>query len=141
MKHILFITLFVLPLLGFTQNLLTFNGQITNNENGHAISDASIWIAKEKIGTISDDNGEFILHLPAGKYQITILANNYEEKTIQVILVENIEQEIKLNTENSKKRKNHLAKTQKPQKRLVYSFDVQDEIAELHYQTKAYKQF
>ncbi|MBN2263659.1 MAG: carboxypeptidase-like regulatory domain-containing protein [Prolixibacteraceae bacterium] len=139
MKHILFITLFVLPLLGFTQNLLTFNGQITDNDNGNAINDASIWIAEEKIGTISDYNGEFILHLPAGKYQITIAANNFEEKTLQVILVENIEQEIKMNTESSKKRKNHLAKTHKQQKQIANSFDVSSEIADLHYNTKTYR--
>ncbi|HOO84372.1 MAG TPA: carboxypeptidase-like regulatory domain-containing protein [Prolixibacteraceae bacterium] len=141
MKHILFITLFVLPLLGFTQNLFTLNGHITDNDTGKAINDASIWIAEEKIGTISDDNGEFLLHLPAGKYQITIAANNYEEKTIQFILVENIEQEIKLNAESSKRRKNHFAKTQKQQKQISNSFDVSSEIADLHYNIKNYKQF
>lgn len=138
MKHILIITLIILPFIGFTQNLLTFTGQIINIDNGKTINDASIWIAEEKIGTISDYNGEFILHLPTGNYKITITADNYNEETFHIILVDNINQEIKITAKNNKKRKNLLAKKQKNQKRIPSSFDISYEIAELHSNTTIY---
>lgn len=96
MKHILLILITILPIIGFTQTLLTFSGQVIDNKTGKIINDASVWVENKQIGTLSDENGTFLLYLPQGSHRITFTANGFDEKTIEIMLIENTDQQFNL---------------------------------------------
>ncbi len=101
-KSILITLLFVLPLLsmaqprgggrrpgGAPQVKGKITGTIVDNTDGSAVQFATLVVknleTKEDVaGGITDDNGEFKLYAPVGKYQLQIFFIGYDQKNIDI---------------------------------------------------------
>lgn len=73
-------------LFSFTQSFaFYFKGKITD-ENNQALPFASIFVKNTKIGTNSNEKGEFSLSLPPGTYEVVFRYLGYETltKTVKV---------------------------------------------------------
>ncbi|HKM94155.1 MAG TPA: carboxypeptidase-like regulatory domain-containing protein [Prolixibacteraceae bacterium] len=105
MKHLLILLLFFIPFWVSAQTLSTFSGQVSDNKNGEFIENVSLWVESIQLGTLTDINGDFILHLPTGKYNVAFSSPGYYSKTIEVLLAENYQLTIKLDREKKDSRK------------------------------------
>lgn len=105
MKHLLILLLFFIPFWVNAQTLSTFSGQVSDAENGKFIENVSLWVEATQVGTLTDINGDFILHLPLGDFNVMFSSPGYYSKTIEVLLTENYQLTIKLDREKKGSRK------------------------------------
>jgi hypothetical protein len=89
MKRLLL--LFFIPLvLGFSLTALsqdknfTVRGTIRDEKSGQPLAGASVFCQNTTIGTISDNEGHFALHLPNGGYDMVVSYTSYETKLIRI---------------------------------------------------------
>lgn len=83
---IIFIFLIVSPLALFAQNLAKLKGIVIDKNTGEPLAGVSVYIEATKRGTITDNNGNYILHIPVGEYNISFSFVGFttKEKTVKV---------------------------------------------------------
>lgn len=59
--------------------------------NGEAIEFAAVYVKEAEQGVITDENGGYVLNLPAGIYEFSISHLNYETAVLTVTVVEGID--------------------------------------------------
>jgi len=98
--------LFLLIILAIIFGNLTFSqiklrGKITDKKEGFPLKNTSIYIKKLNIGTTSDTDGNYLINIPQGKFEIVYSMIGYA-KTIKTVIARGkkiIELNIKLKTE------------------------------------------
>ncbi|MCF8362736.1 MAG: carboxypeptidase-like regulatory domain-containing protein [Prolixibacteraceae bacterium] len=78
------------------QKTYTIEGVVTELETGNKLNYVDLVVGNSTTGTISDQNGNYLLHLAEGEYEITYSMEKYKQKTITVILNTNTEIDIEL---------------------------------------------
>jgi len=77
MKHILTFLLLVAINIIYSQN--TIKGTVKDSQTSEVISFANIYIPQLEKGTVSDENGNFIIsQVPSGSYKIVFSIIGYE---------------------------------------------------------------
>ncbi len=62
-------------------------GTITDKVTGEPLIGAAIQVGEAGIGTVSDQNGEYLLDVPTGRYQVEISFLGYETTRLNEVLV------------------------------------------------------
>ncbi|WP_299314686.1 carboxypeptidase-like regulatory domain-containing protein [uncultured Aquimarina sp.] len=89
------IILLLASFTSFSQNsTFSISGQILDLETSEPIPFASVYIKSESIGTITNDNGFFIFHLPPGKEESIVI--------ISIIGYSSVSKKVKNFSENQK---------------------------------------
>lgn len=87
------IALFTLTTLLFVAQSIAQKGSIIGNvkqENGEIVPFANVYLANSKIGTASDEDGNFeILNIPEGEYIVLAQFIGFERQTFQVTIKDN----------------------------------------------------
>lgn len=92
MKHILKVLLFLTINIIYSQN--TIKGTLKDSQTSEVISFANIYLPQLEKGTVSDENGNFLVsQIPSGSYKIICSIIGYEtvSKTINVPLINPLE--------------------------------------------------
>src|SRR6185437_14579596 len=88
MKKIVFLILSIL--LTSYLRAKTLSGKITDSITHEPISGAIVYIPELKLGTTTDDNGNFkISHIPKGSYEMEVKILGYATFTKQVTIRDN----------------------------------------------------
>ncbi len=95
-KNFLVLFILLLPFCALAQKSYTIKGQITDFDTGKILNNVDLVVENATTGTISDQKGNYLLHLPVGEYEITYSMKGYQQKTITVVLNSNTEINIKL---------------------------------------------
>src|SRR5665213_1119397 len=93
----IFILFFFTILKAFSQQV-TISGKITD-ENNKAIPFASVYIKNTTKGTSANSEGEYILQLSAGTYEVQYKAVGYKQESHKIELSGNQQIDITLKTE------------------------------------------
>ena len=62
----------------FAQNTFTVSGKVLNQVTGTPMAAASVFAQSTTIGTVTDENGNFKLQLPAGGYELAFTYTGYK---------------------------------------------------------------
>ena len=82
------------------QKTYTIKGVITEFETEKKLNHVDLVVEGCTTGTITDQEGNYLLHLSEGEYEITYSMKEYQQKTITVILNSNTRIDIELEKEN-----------------------------------------
>ena len=84
MKTTIFLAcLFLLPILVGAQSY-TISGTVIDNKSQQPLGGASVFCQNTTIGTLTNNNGEFRLTVPAGGYDIVISYTGYETQSTRI---------------------------------------------------------
>lgn len=98
---IIFLILIVSFNLTFSQKKNTISGYVSDS-NGEMIIGATIYSLDDKVGTISNQYGFFSMTLNPGNKTLIVSSLGYKTDTIKILLNENVNLNIKLETEVKK---------------------------------------
>lgn len=65
MRFIFLLFFLILTSSSFAQTFITIQGKIVSNSNDLPVTTANIFIKRANIGAVSNENGDFIFHIPA----------------------------------------------------------------------------
>ncbi|WP_158870378.1 TonB-dependent receptor [Maribellus comscasis] len=68
----------------YSQQLYTIRGNVFNEENNEPVINANIVVVKTKIGTSTNEGGDFELSLRSGEYKIKITSVGFSTKEIKI---------------------------------------------------------
>lgn len=82
----LYLFILLLPALAMAQRTGKLSGTIRTNDN-QALGFASVYLKNTKYGVMANEQGNFILQAPSGKYTLTVTYAGYttSEKTVEII--------------------------------------------------------
>ena len=86
----LFLTIFLLPLIAFSQEKSTISGYVKDARNGETLIGAAIFVKELKTGTTSNEYGFYSISLPNSAYTIEFSYLGYQTILKQINLTENI---------------------------------------------------
>jgi hypothetical protein len=95
-KHTLIVFILFIPFLMSAQKTYTIKGVVTELETGKKLKNVDLVVENSTTGTISDQNGNYLLHLAEGEYELIYSMEKYKKKTITVILNSNTDIDIEL---------------------------------------------
>lgn len=112
MKTLLLSTLFLFAMLKISLAFdpVALSGVVSNAHNGANISDISIFVEDLKTGTITNQQGNFLLYLKEGNYKIMVTGKGFQKKEIEIKLYEDQELSIELTPDSKPKLKGKLKK-------------------------------
>lgn len=76
-----------------------FSGSVKEASGGEPVAGAVVYAENAKIGSVTDNNGYFVMNLPAGQHTITLRCVGMETQTIQLTLNESGNTEIEMHEE------------------------------------------
>ena len=100
MKNTYFLFFLVLFLPGLSQGQL-ISGKVTDAQTGRPLKDASVVIIKDKLGTVTDEQGNYSLKTGAGKHVAEVRYVGYSpaRKEVNLSSGDQIKLDFRLNTE------------------------------------------
>jgi Family of unknown function (DUF5686)/CarboxypepD_reg-like domain len=98
MKFTLPFILFLLLSVNVFSQQVTISGKITDNQN-KAIPFASVYIKNTTKGTSANSEGEYILQLKPGSYEVRYKAVGYKQESLKIDLTSSVTINITLKTE------------------------------------------
>jgi hypothetical protein len=101
-KLLLLIAIMLAALNGFSQNLFTLTGVVNDSLTSLPIEGVSVFIAGVAIGTVSTDQGRFMLFLPPGDYEMVFSLPGYQQVKVPISLAEDRFQPIVMKPESTK---------------------------------------
>jgi hypothetical protein len=105
-KHkLLSLGFFLLSLSLFGQKYYTFSGVVKDSVSGVKLEGVDVVVKNQSTGTLTSDNGEFLLYLESGTYEIVFTCNGFKSESYLVDLSRSVTSEIKMK-EAAKSNKN-----------------------------------
>jgi len=89
-------TLISFLLTNAQQKELKFSGIIKSAESGEGLLGATVYVKELKRGVSADGGGVFIMHLPKGKYTVTVMYLGFMTQEIQLDLQTDKKLDIKM---------------------------------------------
>lgn len=99
MKRLFLCILLVFSLLGYSQERFTLSGIITEEHSGETLFGVNVIIPELQTGAVSNQYGFYSITLPKGNYEVVYSSIGYENKRINISLLQNQKQDISLATD------------------------------------------
>src|SRR5699024_1355170 len=102
MKYNLILILFILfSVTGFSQEKITLSGTISNSADGEKLFGVNVLILENNSGTVTNDNGSYLINHPRGEYTIVVSSMGFQEIREKVNLQHNTKKDFNLEIDSN----------------------------------------
>lgn len=102
MKYNLILILFILfSGTGFSQEKITLSGTISNSADGEKLFGVNVLILENNSGTVTNENGSYLINLPRGEYTIVVSSMGFQEIREKVNLQHNTKKDFNLEIDSN----------------------------------------